>query len=369
MFDPVPDVSRIAVLRANALGDFIFALPALYALKAAYPRADLTLLGAPWHARELSGQPGPVDHVVVVPAIPGVRDGDGEPGDLDGFSRWAAGEGFDIALQMHGGGRNSNPLVNRLGARVTAGLRAVDAQPLDRWIPYVYYQPEVFRYLEVAGLVGARPVTHRPLFELTADDHAEARAVLGASTAPRVVLHPGAADPRRRWPADRFAAVGDALAAAGAEVLVTGVEAERAIVERVCAGMHRPARPLVEALSVRGLAGLLAGCALMVSNDTGPLHLAEAVGARTVGLFWIGNMINGATMERGPHRPMISWTIHCPECGLDCTRDLYPERTGGAGCRHSPSFVADIPAIEVEREALDLLGSYRAEPALAGVTR
>src|SRR3989442_10772331 len=63
----VPGVARIAVLRANAVGDFIFTLPALAAVKAAYPGAELVLLGAPWHERFLSGRPGPVDRVLVVP--------------------------------------------------------------------------------------------------------------------------------------------------------------------------------------------------------------------------------------------------------------------------------------------------------------
>lgn len=352
----VSDVSKIAVLRANALGDYLFCLPALHSLHCAYPRAQVVLLGAPWHARVLSGRPGPVDRVVTVPPLPGIREPvDGEVPAAAGFLAWARRERFDLALQLHGGGKHSNPFVNALGARVTAGLRAGDAPELDRWIPYVYYQPEVFRYLEVVGLVGAAPVTYQPSFALTAVDRAEAGSVLGESGPPRAVLHPGASDPRRRWPAERFAAVGDALCAAGAQVLVTGTGAERDLVGRVCAMMRRPARALVDTLSIGGLAALFTSCAVLVSNDTGPLHLADAVGAATVGLYWIGNVINGASGYRRRSRPLISWTIHCPQCGLDCTRDLYPARTGGSGCRHTPSFVADIPVAEVEQEAVDLL--------------
>jgi ADP-heptose:LPS heptosyltransferase len=202
------------------------------------------------------------------------------------------------------------------------------------------------------------------VFELTAEDRTEARAVLGPPGRPRAVLHPGASDPRRRWPAERFAAVGDALAAAGADVLITGVGSERETVDEVCGRMRHPARPVIDALTIPGLAGLLADSALLVSNDSGPMHLAAAVGTRTIGLFWIGNMINGALPERGLHRALISWTIYCPECGLDCTRDIYPARTGGTGCRHSPSFIADIPVAEVEAEALNLLAAYRGDPRL-----
>jgi ADP-heptose:LPS heptosyltransferase len=352
--ETVPGVKKIAVLRANALGDYIFSLPAFDSLRAAYPEAEIVLLGAEWHARVLPGRPGPVDRVVAVP-------------DLEypprQFLDWARAERFDLALQLHGGGKDSNPVVRALGARVTAGLRAPGAPLLDRWIPYDYYQPEVFRYLEVVGLVGAAPVTVEPSFALSPADHAEARRVVGPPGPLRAALHPGATDPRRRWPPERFAAVGDALADGGAEVLVTGTGGERDLVAQVCAAMRRPARPLVDALSIGGLAAVYAGCAVVISNDTGPLHLAGAVGAGTVGLYWVGNMINGASPYRKRCRPMISWTIYCPECGLDCTRDLYPERAGGATCQHTPSFVADISVAEVEREALDLLTARRPDRA------
>jgi ADP-heptose:LPS heptosyltransferase len=351
--------SRIAVLRANALGDYIFAIPALESLRAAYPDAEIVLLGAPWHARFLSGRPGPVDRVMVVPPLAGVRDA--EPDEVvtpkDEFIQKARLEQFDIAIQLHGGGRNTNPLVAELGAGLTAGLRAEDAPPLDRWVRYVYYHPEVLRYLEVVGLVGALPVSYRPRLAVTEADRAELRAVLPPPSRPRVALHPGSTDPRRRWPAERFAEVGDALAEAGAEVVLTGTGAESVVIRAVLAEMRAPATPVVDALRLGGLAALYAECALVVANDTGPVHLAGAVGAPTVGIYWVGNFINGAPPDRSRHRPMISWTLHCPVCGLDCTRDIYPARGGGFGCTHKASFVADIPAVEVRDAALELLGS------------
>jgi ADP-heptose:LPS heptosyltransferase len=342
---PEPDVERIAVLRANALGDFIFALPALDALRAAYPGAEIVLIGAPWHARFLDGRPGPVDRVIALPPLPGLREPEpGErPADPEAFLAGLRAERFDIGLQLHGGGRTANPFVAGLGARITAGLRTPDAAPLDRWIRYVYYQPEVFRYLEVVGLVGADPVTYRPRLELTDDDRKEAAALVPDQARPMVALHPGATDERRRWPAEGFAAVGDAL---HADILVTGTAAERDIVDRVVGAMRRPARPLVDALPLGGLAALYERCAVVVANDTGPVHLAEAVGAPTVGLYWVGNLINGAPVDRARHRPLFSWTLHCPECGLDCTRGR---------CAHSSSFVAEIPIGQVVDAARELL--------------
>ncbi|QNA87446.1 glycosyltransferase family 9 protein [Massilia sp. Dwa41.01b] len=65
-------VRKIAVLRPNAVGDFVFALPALHALKQTYPEAELILLGLPWHGAFLAHRPGPVDRVLVVPPMAGI---------------------------------------------------------------------------------------------------------------------------------------------------------------------------------------------------------------------------------------------------------------------------------------------------------
>ncbi|MFF5176612.1 glycosyltransferase family 9 protein [Micromonospora sp. NPDC000316] len=353
----VSDVRRIAVLRANALGDFIFVLPALDALRAAYPSAEIVLLGAPWHAKLWCDRPGPVDRVLVVPPARGIRDAEaGESAStIDEFVTAARGEGFDLAVQIHGGGANSNPLMSRLGARVTVGLRAEDAPPLDRWIRYVYYQHEVIRYLEVVALVGAEATTIVPTLTVTDADRAEAARVLGPADRPRVALHPGATDTRRRWPAERFAEVARELHRDGYEVLVTGTPSEREVVDRVVAAAGVPVRPQVGTLSLGGLAGCYAGCALVVSNDTGPLHLAAAVGAPTVGIFWVGNLINTANPLRGRHRPISSWMVHCPVCGVDCTPGIYPHRPGDGECPHRDSFVTDVPVAEVLEAARELL--------------
>jgi ADP-heptose:LPS heptosyltransferase len=359
----VPGVNRIAVLRANALGDYLQSLPALESLRAAYPEAEIVLLGAPWHAQTLTGRPGPIDRVLVVPAVEGIREpvpDDPVPADqLTEFLEKARGEGFDLALQIHGGGRNSNPFVTKLGARVTAGLRAAEAPPLDRTVPYRFYQPEVFRYLEVVGLVGAPPVAYRPQFALLPNDRTEAARVAAPDGTRRAVVHPGASDTRRRWPAERFAQVATFLAEQGLEVLVTGTPSERDLVAEVCAAAGSGVRPVVGELTIGGLAALLDDAAVVMSNDTGPLHLAAAMATPTVGLFWVGNMINFSEPERTRFRPLISWVIHCPRCGADCTRDLYPERGGGSGCAHRDSFMADIPVAEAVAELRELIEADR----------
>src|SRR5437870_11550402 len=98
----VPGVRRIAVLRANAIGDFILALPALEALRAAYPQAEIVLLAKKWHAAFLANRPGPVDRVAVVPPYGGVGEEPGFVVDPDvnkAFFKTMAQERFDLALQ------------------------------------------------------------------------------------------------------------------------------------------------------------------------------------------------------------------------------------------------------------------------------
>lgn len=347
----VPDVRKIAVLRANALGDFLFALPALEALRAAYPQAEIVLLARQWHADFLAGRPGPVDRVVVLPPIPGVSERPGaeqadDPQARAAFFAAMRAEGFDLALQMHGGGRSSNPALLELGARFNVGLRAPDAPPLDRWLPYVLYQPEIVRYLELAALVGAAPVALEPRLLLTERDQAEADALAPQDAGALVALHPGAGDARRQWPPEHFAAVADALAGRGCRILLSGTPPEQPIVAAVRAAMRPESIDLCGRLSLGGLAALFARCALVVSNDTGPLHLAAAVGAPTVGIYWCGNQITYGHMTRARHRPLLSWRLDCPACGRNCMREA---------CGHQVSFVADVAVSEVLEAAEALL--------------
>ncbi|MDC0674415.1 glycosyltransferase family 9 protein [Nannocystis radixulma] len=345
----LPEVRKIAVLRANAIGDLIFVLPALQALRERYPRAEIVLMARAWHARFLRDRPGPVDRVIVIPRSRGVNGSeteDDDPVELNRFFAVMREERFDLAIQLHGGGRHSNPFVRRLGARLAIGLKSPDAEPLDRWVPYVYFQPECVRYLEVVTLVGACPVDLEPRLAVTGADRAEAATVVPPSERPLALLHPGAGDPRRRWPAASFVAVADALAAAGAQVGVLGSGGERPIVDAILGGMNTPGLDLCDRLTLGGLAGLLQRAGVVVSNDSGPLHLAAAVGARTVGIYWCFNLFTSSPLTRLRHRPFTSWQTHCPECGA-C---LLAGR-----CEHSLSLVASVPVDEVREAALELL--------------
>jgi ADP-heptose:LPS heptosyltransferase len=351
----VEDVRKLAVLRANAIGDYLVSLPAIQALRAAYPAAELVLLGADWHAGFLAGRPGPVDRCLPVPPTVGVRD-DRPPAPAATVERFFARmqtERFDLAVQLQGGGRHSNPFVGRLGARVTAGSQAPDAPPLDRTLPYTRDQHEIHRFLEVVGLVGATPVTLEPRLEVTAADRAEAAAALAEDDRPLVVLHPGANDPRRRWPVERLAVVGSELARKGARLVVIGTRAEQPLADRLLDGLDGDAADLAGRLGLGGLAGLLEQATLLVGNDSGPRHLAAAVGTATVAVYWCVSLGSYGPLYRARHRAPTAWRLHCPVCGAN---GLHQD------CRssHHASLVADVTTDEVLAEALDLLATETA---------
>jgi ADP-heptose:LPS heptosyltransferase len=348
----VKDVRKLAVLRANAIGDFLVSLPAIEALRAAYPEAELVLLGAGWHAAFLAGRPGPVDRCVPVPPTAGVRDDrpPSPPAAVDRFFARMRTERFDLAVQLQGGGRHSNPFVRRLGARVTAGSQAPDAAALDRAVPYTGHQHEIHRFLEVVALVGAAPVTLEPRLAVTDADRAEATAALAGDDRPLVVLHPGANDSRRRWPVERLAVVGSELARKGARLAVVGTASERGLADRLLDGLDGDAADLAGRLGLGGLAGLLERATLLVGNDSGPRHLAAAVGTATVAVHWGVSLGSYGPLYRARHRAPTAWRLHCPVCGANGLQQ---------DCRssHDASFVTDVTTDEVLAEALDLLAT------------
>ncbi|WP_457972739.1 glycosyltransferase family 9 protein [Arthrobacter sp. D1-17] len=359
-------VSRIAVLRGGGLGDLMFALPAMSALKAAYPEASLTLLGTPMHAELLSQTCGPVDETVILPFSEGVRPGAEDKDELENFFSTMRGRKFDLAVQLHGGGRYSNPFLLRLGARHTVGTRTPDAARLERTVPYLYYQHEPMRALEVAGFAGAAPVElearMRTLPEFRQRLTSRLERLDSSPERGRVVIHPGATDPRRRWPAERFGAVARMAADDGFRVLVIGDHSEKELAEAVVehavghgsAGTPTPASPQVESLAgqleLGELAALLADCSVVVANDSGPRHLAQALGSPTVGVFWTGNAINAGPLGRSLHRIHLGWTTRCGVCGVDMTQVGWT----APRCPHDESTVEAVAPDAVYEDVLQL---------------
>jgi lipopolysaccharide heptosyltransferase II len=149
----------------------------------------------------------------------------------------------------------------------------------------------------------------------------------GIGAADRVaVIHPGTGANfiLRRWPEDRFAAVADYLAGEGFRIVLTGTRGEAEVVERVAARMTRPALNTVGRFSLGELLALLRRASLVMSNDTGPTHLAAAQGAPVVGLF--GPNTPTLYGPRSPHALAFYLGLPCSPCMSNLNEK------GGSGC-------------------------------------
>jgi len=358
------DVRHLGILRGGGIGDLLLALPAIEALAAAYPRARVTLLGTRVHRALLTGRCDAVDAVAVLPsAAPlGRAAEDGDPVgavEVEAYVASMRARRLDLAVQLHGGGRFSNPFLLRLGARHSVGSATPDAERLERTLPYEYFQHEVARGLEVAALAGARPVTLEPRLRATARDLRRAQERLGDRGVPVLAVHPGATDPRRRWPAERFAAVvAAAVLETGARVVVVGDAHDRGLTGAVGemaraslpTSLHDHVVDLGGAADLATLVGVLALADVLVGNDSGPRHLAQALGCATVGIYWAGNVISAGPASRARHRVHVSWTCTCPECGVDVTQVGWT----APRCAHDPSFVRDVGTAGVRDDVLEL---------------
>lgn len=356
-YSKIENIKKIAILRAGALGDFIVTLPAFKAIRAAYPSAEIVLLGKPWHKRFLAKGRAPIDRVIAVPIKKGIREEKGEQeneGAIEAFFEAMQHEHFDIAINMQGNGISANPFIKRLHARLTIGLKSKEAEPLDRSIDFYYYQNETIRFLEVAKLIGAHNSDLEPEIKILPYDEEEVETLIRQlNKTPFVVLQPCAVDIRRMWPLENYPEVADALKQKKFEVVFTGSAEDRSSVEKIIVSMKYPAINTCGEISFGGLTALLSKAMLVIGADTGPLHLARAVNTPTVSIYWAPNLINWAPVTRSIHRPVVSWNMQCPYCGI-VPNNPYPFEPK-TDCDHPVSFVRDITVEQVLEAAESLL--------------
>lgn len=274
--------SSIAVLRALYLGDLLCAVPAWRALRAAFPRARIALIGLPWAESFVRRFHRHLDEFIEFPGYPGIPEIPVSADRIAAFLPAMQRRRFDLVLQMHGNGRHINALVALLGARVTAGFCVPgDFSPdPERFLAYPDDLPEIRRHLELMAYLGIPLRGEHLEFPVTGDDRESLRRLLadeGVTLRDYLCLHPGGRGLTRRWPAPRFAAVADALAARGHQVVLTGTVEEDALGRAVCQAMRRPAVNLVGRTDLGALGALLAGARLLVANDTGVSHMAAAL--------------------------------------------------------------------------------------------
>jgi ADP-heptose:LPS heptosyltransferase len=355
-------VRSIVVLRALHLGDLLCAVPAFRSLRAAFPAAHIGLIGLPWVRDLISHLPGYVDETIEFPGFPGIPEA---PFDPVRFAAWVSAiqaRRFDLAVQMHGSGLNSNAFVALLGAGQTSGHH-----PPGGWVPdpesfteYPAHGSEVDRCLDALAPLGIEPNGRQLEFRVVEADRRELDTLAtldGVHGRPYVCLHPGARHRLRRWPAERFVAVGRTIAASGLMVVVTGADDERDVTAWITAAIGKGAVDLAGQTSLGALAALIADARLLVANDTGVAHLAEAVGTPSVIVFTHTDPDRWAAADRSLHRVVATQTQPNPCAHRDgeahrCLADACSllDRSGAV------PVVGDVPVEAVLTGVEDLLG-------------
>jgi heptosyltransferase-2 len=341
---------EILVRGPNWAGDLVMATPGFRALRAAFPAARIRLVvragleplvaGAPWF-----------DEVIPFAAW--------RRGPLavlrEGLALRRRHGGFDLGICLPDSFASALHL-RAAGARCLVGYasdgrgwllhRAVDAPRVGgrrAWLP---------RERHVLGLVeaaGARPLgTQLELFVTDAEE-ARANALLAArgvtADAPLVVLAPGASyGPSKVWPPERFAAVGDALARTGAQVVLLGAPDERVLARRVAAAMARPVADLVGEADLGATKAVIRRARALVCNDAGARHVAVAFGVPCIVLMGPTSLAKtNLNLERVR---VLSADVGCRPCYLRscpidhrCMTRIEPERV----------LEAALPALSVAR--------------------
>jgi ADP-heptose:LPS heptosyltransferase len=222
-----------------------------------------------------------------------------------------------LALQLHGSGEVSNPLIALLGARRLAGyFREGQFCPdAATFLPWRDSEPEIDRCVRLVATLGAAPRGLELEAPLLPADREALAAALADESLPRasyVCVHAGAQWPSRRWYPERFAVVADALAARSLRIVLTGTAGEAALARRVAARMLAPALDLVGRTTLGALTALIDGARLVVANDTGVRHVAAARGTPCVAVACGSDV--GRWPARGPAQRLVHADLPCRPC-------------------------------------------------------
>jgi ADP-heptose:LPS heptosyltransferase len=311
----------IAVFRALKLGDWMVAIPAMRALRRAFPEAQITLVGLPW-AREFADRFSTYfNEFIPFPGWPGLPEQPVDPVRTVAFLREMQERRFDVVLQLQGNGTLVNPLVALFNARLAAGYfpETLPQYRFDErfFMRYPALDHEVVRHVRLMEFLGIPAQGFDLEFPLTPADEAAATALSAwpqLAAGPFVCLHPGGIS-ARLWPAGRFAEVADALADRGLTVVLTGTEPEAPVVREVRERMRHGAVSLVGETTLGTLGWVLSRAALLVSNDTGVSHVAAALRVPSVVVYTTSQPSEWAPLNARLHRAV-------PEAEADPNRVL-----------------------------------------------
>ena len=312
---------KILVRATNWVGDAVLSIPAIEAIRARLPGAEITILARPWVADIYRGQPY-VNRLIAF-------ENKGKHRGLAGIERLARElrrERFDTAVLLQNAFEAAwiawrAGIPERIGyardARAWLLTRAVPVpEPGEAPAHETYYYLELLRR---AGWLEKLPdaVHIRLHVDAAALERAESALVAAGSPrgALRVAFATGAAyGTAKCWPADRYAQLaGRLIAEFGADVILFGAASESAVAARV-ASVERRAINLAGRSAIGDLPALLARCGVFIGNDSGAMHVAAAVGLPVVAVF--GPTDPGGTAPLAAQLAIVQKRVACSPCFL-----------------------------------------------------
>lgn len=334
------DVKNILAVKLDHIGDFVAALPAMRRLKTAFPGAKLTVLAAPVSAAFAAAEPA-IDEFVPFEFFHTRSELGERELTADDFAALEAElipRQFDIAIDLRKH-MSTRHVLRHTGAKILAGYDSMDRYP---WL-HVALEWEGDKALQhkrnhivddLLHLVAAletsceparRLIDPRPPAMAVAEMPEVARPLFARSV---VAIHPGAGNVTKQWPVAHVRALMGLLIARGdVSVLLIGGKDEAAVAAELAAAANCPERvaSVVGEVALRDLPRLLAACALYIGNDSGPKHIAAAMGVPTIG-------VHSGVVDPGEWAPMGERTValfrdmSCAPCYLskaeDCPRGL-----------------------------------------------
>lgn len=288
--------NRILLIRPDHLGDLLLSTPAIHALRAARPDLEIHMLVGPWFADVMAAYPQ-VDRVLTLP-FPGfsrsaLKESMRSPYELVARSaRQLRRIGYDSAVILRPDHWWGALLTHLAGIPQRIGYNLADVAPfLTQALPYRRSHAVIqnLRLIEHwTGEIRPNKVTYT--FPLSEQDHAYVDQYLeawGLSKGQKLIcIHPGSGTWVKRWQKEKWATVADTLVdQLDASVVFTGGDHELGLVQSIAARMKHPAYLMAGDTRITQLAALFARALVVIGPDSGPLHLAAAVGTPTVGLF------------------------------------------------------------------------------------
>lgn len=296
---------KVVLLRVSRIGDFLCAVPALRALRTRLPDAEISMITLPLLV-DLARRLPVLDKVWTFPGFPGLADQFFEAQKTVQFLQQVQRERVDLAIQMQGTGVYSNPFVLLLGARATAGFVRPGDPPglLDAALPYPHHLHEVHCVQALTTFLGAPPTGEELEFPLVEEERAQAQTILAHRARPLIGLHPSSRDPGRRWPLGHYAILArHLLTRQGGTICLLGDAEAEAAGQFLAHQLKEGYLDLTGQISLTSLGALIEQLDLLITNDSGPAHIAYALGRPTVTLFDKSSSIQtNGPLQPGPFR-------------------------------------------------------------------